>query len=317
MDNPGLGSDAGPLPAAPPGPSGPSSAPRASRSPSTVVTNPATVTHRPTSGAPPASSGSTPGATTGSKPPARRGSPFDLRRGATSKSLLSIAWTYPVPETPSAPNGTVAAHPLTLEEALAFIAGDDPRPLLVLRECERCRGTDHALLIGDLDNEQTKLLTQWFHCVKLPPNVLEERHPLRVLFRPEHQGEWIPHLFLCDRDGSNRTAMSGGQSQTEVWAAMYAQLERNYDTDARKVVKDLRVMLSRFDELDAREKQCRQRLAAEEEKNGAATEKAQRCVAELTAVQSERRVLLAKEKALRTLAPKPAVAPPPAAEAGR
>ena len=65
---------------------------------------------------------------------------------------------------------------LSREEAVKKIAGTDPRPLLVVRECNLCRGANHALLSHKLDNERTLLLTQWFHCVKLRPNVLDKNH---------------------------------------------------------------------------------------------------------------------------------------------
>ena len=63
-----------------------------------------------------------------------------------------------------------------------------------MRECERCKGTDHALLSRSLDNEQTVLLTHWFHCVKLPPNVLEAKHPLPNMFLRTKDGERLQHL---------------------------------------------------------------------------------------------------------------------------
>ena len=55
------------------------------------------------------------------------------------------------------------------EEAYAMLAGEDHRPLLVLRECMTCNGTDDALMTRKADNERTMLLSRWFHCVKLPP----------------------------------------------------------------------------------------------------------------------------------------------------
>lgn len=38
------------------------------------------------------------------------------------------------------------------------IAGDDSRPLLILRGYKVCNGTDDALLNGGIDNEKTLLL---------------------------------------------------------------------------------------------------------------------------------------------------------------
>jgi hypothetical protein len=324
MDLPGGGTtDAGPIEAtAQVGPSGPTGARGyyATRDKPANTSQPRAATHTQPTGS--ASPGPTvPGPATGGKPSGRRGVAIDWRRGGTSKGLLTIAWTYPVREAVDSPNNTVTAQPLTFDEALAAVAGDDPRPLLVLRECERCRGTDHALL-SDLDDEQTALMTQWFHCVKLPPNVLETRQPFRVLFShaqssPQCQGKWTPHLFLCSRDGSNLTVFSGAQSQPDVWAAMFTLIEQHYATDAHRVVRDLRAALSRFDELDEKERACKLRLAAEQDKNGADTERAKHCLAELEAVRNEREVLLARERLLAKLTLRPAAAAAPAAEAGK
>ena len=81
--------------------------------------------------------------------------------------------------------GTVARplrHALSSETVFRTLAGTDPRPLLVLRECAFCNGTDDALLSKGADNERTFLLSTWFHCVKLPVDVLKPDHPYYELF---------------------------------------------------------------------------------------------------------------------------------------
>ena len=47
---------------------------------------------------------------------------------------------------------------LTREAAFKVIAGDDPRPLLVLRECKVCNGP-MMLCSRAVDNEKTFLLS--------------------------------------------------------------------------------------------------------------------------------------------------------------
>src|SRR4029077_14708442 len=175
----------------------------------------------------PPSGASAPGAANAGR---RGGIALDLRRGKTSKEQLKIEWAYPVwkpdDRTDSAAT-TVAAqseHALPLAVAFAWVAGTDRRPLLILRECEKCKGTDHALLSSTLDNEQTVLLTKWFHCVKLPPNVLEANHPFTALFARTKEGERLPHLFFCDPDGGNKVALPGDQTQTETWDVMFSFL---------------------------------------------------------------------------------------------
>ena len=114
-------------------------------------------------------------------------------RGASAKSLLRIEWDYPVYKQPEEEktDGSAAKRirqALSREDALACIVGDDLRPLLVLRECKVCNGTDDALLKGGIDNEKTFLLSAWFHCVKLPADVLEKDHPFHSLFTQEKPG---------------------------------------------------------------------------------------------------------------------------------
>ncbi|HUR28174.1 MAG TPA: hypothetical protein VM509_08300, partial [Planctomycetota bacterium] len=60
-------------------------------------------------------------------------------RGQSAKGLLKLGWDYPTYQAPEKANsGTVARalrKALTREEAFRYVAGNDPRPLLVLREC--------------------------------------------------------------------------------------------------------------------------------------------------------------------------------------
>ena len=93
-----------------------------------------------------------------------------MTRMATSKEILDVAWDFAVAPVAKKSVHTSSPHARKLNraEALAVITGDDKRPLLVLRECISCRGSDKALFIRRLNNEKTKLLLNWFHCVKLP-----------------------------------------------------------------------------------------------------------------------------------------------------
>ena len=52
----------------------------------------------------------------------------------------------------------------------------------MLRECYLCKGSDVALLSRELNNDRTILLTNWFHCVKLPANTTAADHPVWVQF---------------------------------------------------------------------------------------------------------------------------------------
>jgi hypothetical protein len=195
-----------------------------------------------------------------------------------------------------------AERALPLAQAYALVADGDRRPLLVLRECDRCKGTDHALLSRTLDNEQTVLLTHWFRCVKLPTNVTNDTHPLHALFARTREGERVPHLFFADPDGGNRTELPGDQSQADLWAVMFAFLERNYTGNAREAVKELRGLLAQHDKLDALEQDAKGRLDREIERGGPESPKVKRLTEEVEKLQKRRVDLVAREKELRALA---------------
>ncbi|MBK8099373.1 MAG: hypothetical protein IPK26_19875 [Planctomycetes bacterium] len=247
------------------------------------------------------------GATGGAR---RGGAAIDFRRGRTAKERLQIEWTYPVwkPKTPTtAPTagGTVVAEverALPLAEAYAWITDGDTRPLLILRECERCKGTDHALLSRSLDNEQTTLLTHWFRCVKLPPNVLSDKHPFYALFERAKEGDKVPHLFFADFDGANKTPLPGDQSQTQLWEVMFDYLDRAYVGDAKKVVKELRSILSQYDKIDNMEQDIKARMDKEIDKKGPDSDKLARFEQQLAKLAEERQELLGREEKLRALA---------------
>lgn len=251
---------------------------------------------------------------------------LDFRRGKTAKKLLEIEWAYPVykpvERAPKPGETTVAVEvdrALPVEIAYEVVSDGDRRPLLVLRECDRCKGTDHALLSRSLDNEQTVLLTHWFRCVKLPTNVTNEVHPFYNLFRREKEGERVPHLFFADPDGNNRRELPGDQPQSALWDVMFDYLDRCYVEDAKSSIKELRQVLGQYDKLDAQEQEVKARIDREIEKNGPKSPKLAKFDEELAKIAKQREKLGKKERELRDLALKAMKAPPaeaaPAADA--
>jgi len=162
-----------------------------------------------------------------------------------------MKWEYPVYKAPAQKtDGSVAKRvkrALSREEAVRYLAGDDPRPLLVLRECKVCNGTDDALLKGGSGNETTFLLARWFHCVKLPVDVMEEDHPFHNMFtekKPEH-------LFICSPDGSNHDPLQSQTSRTELWDSMHDMLAQEYTKKAGKSLKNINKLLNKMDMADS------------------------------------------------------------------
>ena len=238
-----------------------------------------------------------------------------LRRGPTSRGELDIGWKYPayVPEVRESLSGESLSvevkHALELERAFRVIAGDDARPLLVLRECLTCTGTDDALMTRGADNEKTMLMSRWFHCVKLPPAVLEPDHPFHRLFA----GESPPHLFVSRADGSGRLTLNGEQSRTELWDKMETLLTSEYTTKHKPALKKLFKVLDELDELDVRLAELDGRMNDTIEKDGPDSRKVKKLQKALAKLHAERNDLRAHAGQLSTLAFKKKQAPKHAA----
>lgn len=138
---------------------------------------------------------------------------------------------------------------LSREEAFKVIAGDDPRPLLVLRECKVCNGTDEALLKTGADNEKTFLLSRWFHCVKLPVDVLQDDHPFNAVFTQKDSPE---HLFVASIDGSNQDPLESTTSRSELWDSMRDLLAKEYKAKPDRPLKSITKLLDKMDSIDER-----------------------------------------------------------------
>lgn len=217
-----------------------------------------------------------------------------------------MEWNYPVFRLPGedvAPeerSGTVARavrSALPRERAFLELAGDDRRPLLVLRECPWCNGTDDALLSRTEDNARTLLMAQWFHCVKLPPDVLEEDHPFRNVFA----GDDPPHLILCDWDGSGVVTLEGDQSRTELWAAMETVLERNYVVDVKRKLREWDRLVADYDVADEEILRLEAQLDLAIEKYGPKHAKVGKIRKRLERAQRDFAKLKAREEELRRL----------------
>jgi hypothetical protein len=179
------------------------------------------------------------------------GNPAPVSRGPTARELTRIKWDYVVytPETARSDDTSVQSRreALPIDTAFRTIAGTDPRPLLVLRECPVCNKTDKALLRPGADNERTIVLTRWFHCVKLPVDVIQPDQPFNLLF-PTNDAE---HLFVCAVDGSNRIPLESDTSRPELWAAMGKVLAAAYVRDPVAATKEILRTYDKLDALDA------------------------------------------------------------------
>jgi hypothetical protein len=175
-------------------------------------------------------------------------------RGPTTQTLLQLKWDYPVYASTQERQRSDATAPvaaraaLKRDDALHFIAGHDPRPLLVLRECSHCNKTDNALLTPGWDNEKVLFLARWYHCVKLPVDVVQHDHPFNTLF-PSDSAE---HLFVTTLDGSVKIPLEASTSRSELCQAMSQVLAASYAKDPTLLFKDLHTLSDHFDVLDER-----------------------------------------------------------------
>lgn len=215
-------------------------------------------------------------------------------RGPTAKGILKLEWDYPVyspPVVTPKPGESFAKQirrALPREQALKVIAGDDPRPLLVLRECKVCNGTDDALLKGGMENEKTFLLATWFHCVKLPADVLEEDHPFHNLFQ-EKQPE---HLFVSSIDGSNHDPLESQTSRTELWKSLSKLIGAEYKKKPESSLKKLARLLDKLDTADSRWNDLMARRDDVLEKDGPKSKKLPKLAREIEELEEDRAGLL-------------------------
>jgi len=186
-----------------------------------------------------------------------------------------------------------ARRALPVEEAFAILTGGDRRPLLVLRECLTCTGTDDALLTRQTDNEKTMLYSRWFHCVKLPPDVLEADHPFHALFGGDDPG----HLFVSRWNGTDRRDLNGQQSRTELWDVLEERLAHDYRSKPDKPLKELFRILDGYDLVDTRIAELESRMDEAIEEEGPDSSKAARLRKELIDLRAELSDL--REKAVR------------------
>lgn len=212
---------------------------------------------------------------------------MDLRRHEESQRLLKIDWTHPAVLELKTDVGPTSSEQrmfaLDRETALARLTLKDPRPLLLLRECEHCKGTEHALLSRTLDNERIQLMLRFFHCVKFRPNVLDETHTYRRLFDEKAPA----HLMLLSADGKRSYTFDGQQEQRDLQAAMQSLLAASYERPADQAVTEVLKLMTRYDVLDLDRKALSEELESELEKDGPRSRRAGALKQKLERVQKQ------------------------------
>jgi hypothetical protein len=221
------------------------------------------------------------------------------QRGATSKDRLRIDWRHPVPPVPEG-NATYAESALPLAEALQVLWEGDERPLLVLRECSFCQGTDQALLSRTSNNDRTMLLTKWFRVVRLPAHVTEPHHPFHNAFAG-YTWKGNPHFYLLATPWSEPVEFTGQQTQTSLWKGMQAVLAERYSRDPSKAIKEWLSLLDQFDRLDLQMSSLQNQLDEARAADGPESSKAKGIEKRLADARKEHTEALAREERVRDL----------------
>ena len=220
-----------------------------------------------------------------------------MDRGRTTKKMMEVDWAYPVwkPEVTDdsgETQGSMARAALPYEDAWQWIAGDDKRPLLVLREFDRIDHPDNPKLSAKLFSEKARMLAQWFHCVRLPATVDEGNHPFHQLFATEGAG----NLFFAQADGSNRVDFDVKMGQADLYKMMQATLDTAYDADIKAMLREMPKLMGQIDRYDAEIQELKEAMDSEIERKGPRSPRLQRLKADLKEREAIREKLLAQHK---------------------
>jgi hypothetical protein len=227
--------------------------------------------------------------------------PMTFTRGDTAKDRLQVEWFHPVPPQRSG-NQTAAAGPMPLQEALDLLWTEhDQRPLLVLRECSKCKDSDEAVLHRALDNEKTMLLMSWFRTVRLPAHVAEAGHAFFNVFDGQGFKDGWPHFFLLAHPGAQPVTFAATNTPTQLWKGMSDVLEQRYAKNPQKALKAWLQQLDAFDRLDARKRELEDQLAEARIEQGPDSARAQKLASELQENAKERVAALAEEREIKDL----------------
>ena len=206
-------------------------------------------------------------------------------RGRTSRSRLEADWQQV---------RVSAETSLELQAALKELRGDDPRPLLILRDCDGCKNKEGDLLKRTLLDERVILGSSWFHCVRFSHDVVNPEHPFHILFDHERH----PHIAVASWDLKTFKHVHRA-GQKDVWKAMKRVMGKDYKKSPESAMKGIVKILNEYDALDDRENALKTQLSAKRERGKKA--RAKILEKEIAALSEEREELIEDEIKLRDL----------------
>lgn len=200
-------------------------------------------------------------------------------RLSTSQRRLDPNWEFVDPQ------GTGV---LDFADAYAAIAGNDPRPILLLRDCGHSE-KDLTKISTFTDDERVVLAMSWYRLVRVHKDIVRPEHPLHALV-----GERAPHLVVFTGGGKERIDLALVPTANELWSQMLKGLKRDYRRAPEEAVSKWRQLLTEFDRLDKEHA----RLKGEEHRKGGADESLERKLGEIDA---KRQKLVGDEKLIKDL----------------
>ncbi len=183
---------------------------------------------------------------------------------------------------------------MEIQAALKELRGDDPRPLLILRDCEGCKNKEGDLLKRTLVEERTLLASGWFHCVRFSHEVMNPEHPYHVIFEHERH----PHIAMSSWDMKTFVQVHRA-SPKELWKSMKRVLGKDYKKSPESATKNLAKLLGEYDAIDDREAALQEQLSTKRERGKEARAKV--LEKELTGLAEEREELIEDEMKIRDL----------------
>ncbi|MEZ5989016.1 MAG: hypothetical protein R3F30_07815 [Planctomycetota bacterium] len=211
--------------------------------------------------------------------------------GDLSRRRLQIRWTTP------AALVNDETQPMERAEVIKELRGRDPRPLLIRREGYEEDERKGDPLQAELDRDEVRLMSHWFHCLRFGRRIMDPRHPYHALFADKKP----PALLLITWDGETCRELPADVDRRTLQAAVVAMLKLEYRKDPVATVESWLEILKRFDTLEQDEEFQEARKARAVEKSGEGTTKDKRASAKLAKIEREVADLVKKEKRLQQL----------------
>ena len=213
------------------------------------------------------------------------------RHGDSSRQRLQIRWQTP------AVLVRKQTRALPLQKALEELRGKDPRPLLIQREAETSHKKRDDRVIRYLQGEEIRLLTHWFHCIRVGRKVLDPKHPYHALFA----GKRPAQVLVVTWDGKTMKSLHGGEKERTTIGAVVAIAKLEYRKDPLAAIKQWSKLLLQWDKLDTEAEEWEARLAKAIDKQGDRSANARKWRRRLDSQPRARAALAKKEKKLQDL----------------